>query len=165
MHVDIVDKITKWGFGWNFHSKQMPVKSAARYVCKYLTKEWPDTEGNILRQASKCRIVSVSRGMPAVFQVTSDWDVVEYDIPDDRTKFVCNAIINKLRERGASYVLSRPFGGGFIIQSDVNVCSSVELNMFDGAVWQYSDGLDYAWLPHGIQEQLDFSCIKKISYP
>ena len=148
------DKITQWGFGWNYHCKQMPPKDAARYVSKYLTKEWPDSAVDVLRIASKCRIVSVSRGMPPVFASVSDWDVVDFNIPDEGTEFICNAIVNLLIVKKADFVLSQPFGGGFLISSNLDVCPSVDLEGFENSVWKRCKDLEFTYIPYGLQERL-----------
>ncbi|MCK5615175.1 hypothetical protein KAR91_75630, partial [Candidatus Pacearchaeota archaeon] len=148
------DVITRWGFGWNYQCMRMPPKEAAKYVSKYLTKEWPSAEAEVLRQASKTRIVSVSRGMPPVFSQKSEWEVIEFGIPNEYTTFICNAIVNALIVKNADYVLSQKFGPGFIITSDVDVCPSVDLESFDGSVWERCEDLDFTYIPYGLQEEL-----------
>lgn len=148
------DRVTQWGFGWNYHCKQMPPKAAAHYVSKYLTKEWPDSDVDVLRVASKCRIVSVSRSLPAIFSVKSDWDVMQYDEPSGNAIFLCNAIINFLKEKKATFVTSKAFGGGFIIHSDIMIIPSSDLSGFPKDVWKYCDDFDYEHIPYGLQQKL-----------
>lgn len=148
------DQITKWGFGWNYQCQRMPVKDAARYVAKYLTKEWPTTEADVHRVASKCRVVSVSRGMPPIFRVESDWDVVQYDEPSGNAHFLCNSIIHSLKSRGAGYISAKPFGGGFIIHSDLDIVVSSDLTTHPHSAWDYCKDFEYLFMPAGWQMEM-----------
>lgn len=154
MKTDVVEKITDWGFGWNMDCRRISVTCASCYLSGYLTKKWPDTAADILRVASKCRIVSVSRGMPAIFTVESEWDVVKYDSPSEHAKFMCNAIIKMLKDRKATVILSRPFSDGFIIESDVNISPWWLEEYFDPYVWEYSKDFEYSYFPYGLQDEL-----------
>lgn len=155
MKTEVVEMITKWGFGWNMHSVRMPYKTAARYVSKYLTKEWPNTDASILRVASKCRIVSVSRVMPAIFTAESEWSVVKFMVPAGHAKFMCNALIKMLKDRKADFILSRGFSDGYIIESNIEITGAWLEQYFDPYVWNVCDEFDYSYLPYGLQEELD----------
>lgn len=148
------DKITRWGFGWNFHCKRMPPKDAAWYVSKYLTKDWPDNNADINRAASKARIVSVSRGMPPIFSVKSDWDVIQYDMPNVNALFYCNNLIRLLKEHHASYISSKAFGGGFIIHSDIPIPTGWIENTQDPYIWKYCTNFEYEHMPYGWQMEM-----------
>lgn len=151
---EIVNLVTKWGFGWNMHNVRMSTDSAARYVSKYLTKDWPDASADVLRAASKCRIVSVSRGMPAIFTAKSEWSVVRYGSPSAHALFMCNAIIKLLKDKKCAYVLSRPFSEGFIIESDKDLEDSWLESFSDPYVFRVCSEFDYSYLPYGLQEEL-----------
>lgn len=155
MKTDVVEMITKWGFGWNMDCIRIPYKTAAKYVSKYLTKEWPDTAPEILRVASKCRIVSVSRGMPAIFTAESEWSVVKYAIPGYHANFMCNALIAMLKDRGATVVLSSGFSDGYIIESDIEITGAWLEEYFDPYVWNVCNEFDYSYLPYGLQQELE----------
>lgn len=80
-----VELITKHGFGWNFSSKKISLENAARYVSKYLSKEWFNAEYYHFREVAKTRLVQGSRGLGAIFKKTSSgWTLVE--ILDENTK-------------------------------------------------------------------------------
>lgn len=151
---EIVKMVTNWGFGWNMHNERVSIDRAAKYVSKYLSKPWPAGDAHILRVASKCRIVSVSRGMPAVFTNRSDWSVVRYDDVAVNSLFYCNAIIDYLMHRGCQYVLCSPFGGGFIIDSDLSVPDDWLFDNPDPAVWKYCDDFNFTYIPDGLQMQV-----------
>lgn len=154
-HNDVVKLVTQWGFGWNMHNVLMSSKNASWYLAGYLTKKWPDISADLLRVTSKCRIVSVSRGMPAIFTSKSEWAIVEYDCPAEHALFMCNAIIKLLKDKKASVILSTPFGDGFVIESDTLISSSWLEEYFDPYVWSYCQDFDYSYLPYGLQERLD----------
>lgn len=152
---EVVKMVTKWGFGWNMHNQRISTAHAARYVSKYLTKEWPGVEADIMRIASKTRIVSVSRGMPPIFTAKSEWEVVRYQCPPEHARFMCNAIIKLLKDMGATVVDSEPFADGFIIQSDVFLSGAWLEERFDPYVWEVCDDYRFSYLPYGLQQELE----------
>lgn len=154
MKLDVVKSITGWGFGWNMDCVRIPYKTAAKYVSKYLTKEWPSTGANVLRIASKCRIVSVSRGMPAIFTAKSEWECVRYSMPSDNAVFMCNAIIKLLRDRNCTYVTSRPFSEGFVVESDIDLPNDWLESFVEPYIFRVCDEFDYSYLPYGIQQEI-----------
>jgi len=151
----ILKKVTEWGFGWNAQVQRITASSAAFYVSKYLSKKWPDTQADIMRIASKSRIVSTSRDLPAIFTKESEWDCVKYAVPAGYAKFMCNALIQLLRHKKCGYVLSRPFSDGFIIESDTDIKRDWLESYFDPYVWEYSEDFNYSFAPYGLQEILN----------
>ena len=150
----ILRKVTDWGFGWNAQVEPVSTEIAALYISKYLSKKWPDTQADLFRRASRCRIVSVSRGMPAIFTPKGEWEAVHYDLPNDRASFVCNVVIDILRSRDYRFIICRPFAGGFIIESGASLPIDWMYNFPDPYVWQWSDDFEYSFAPYGIQEEL-----------
>lgn len=152
----IVKLVPKWGFGWNMCVKPLSVSNASRYLCKYLSKEWPDTHSQVLRVASKCRVVSVSRGMPPIFTKESEWSVVRFACPSEHASFMCNAIITLLKNKKASHIVSKPFADGFIIESDISLQDAWLETFFDPYVWEFCTEFHYSYLPYGLQMELSF---------
>lgn len=150
----ILKLVPKWGFGWNAHVLRLSSASAANYISKYLSKKWPDTQSEVLRVASKCRIVSVSRGMPPIFTVASEWSVVRHSVPGEHAQFMCNAIIGLLKDNNSKSILSRPFADGFIIESDIDLRDSWLETFFDPYVWEYCNDYHFSYLPFGLQMEL-----------
>lgn len=151
----ITKMITKWGFGWNMECQRISNKDASEYVSKYLTKAWPSENADLLRQQSKTRIVSVSRGMPAIFKTESDWEVVQHSIPSDRTNFYLNAFIGYLRKKIALYIHAEPFCDGFIIESDVEIDIEAVERISDPYVWKYCEDVDFTHCPWGLQQRMN----------
>lgn len=156
---EIVKMVTKWGFGWNMHNMRISSDSAAKYISKYLTKEWPGVDADIYRIASKCRVVSVSRGMPAIFTAKSTWSVVRFSMPEGHAEFMCNAIIKLLKEKNCTYVLSRPFAEGFIIESDIDLQDCWLETFFDPYIFRVCHDYDYSYLPYGLQQKMELSLL------
>lgn len=150
----IVKLVTQWGFGWNMHNVRISSDDAASYVSKYLTKEWPCADADIMRIASKTRIVSVSRGMPAIFTSKGEWECVRYHCPAEHALFMCNAIIMLLKDRGAGAIVSMPFADGFLIESDTFLSASWLEDRFDPYIWELCSDYHFSYLPCGLQERL-----------
>ena len=153
----ILDRVCDWGFGWNAHVVRMGGVVASNYLSHYLNKKWPDTDADVLRVSSKCRIVSVNRGMPAIFTKKSDWDVVKFAMPASHSIFMCSAIVNLLKKNKAAYVLSSPFSDGFVIVSDVDLQDSWLEKFSDPYVWKVCEGFEYEYIPYGLQQELSFT--------
>jgi hypothetical protein len=151
---DIVKKVTGWGFGWNFHVKQISGDDASKYLSKYLSKEWPSIDGDIFRVASKTRIVTCSRGMPPIFTTKSEWEVIRYDIPSKATHFLCNKLIDVLHKNNASYINVKPAAGGFIIESSIAIQDSWLENISEKYTWKYVENDEYDYIPFGEQLHL-----------
>lgn len=148
----IMKMVTKWGFGWNTQLMRISGKNASVYLSKYLTKEWPAGSADINRLATKTRIVSVNRGMPAIFTCKSEWSCVQHSIPSDHALFYCNAIIRLLKERGCTYALSSPFSDGFIIQSDIAISDGLLERLSEPYIWKVCEGFEYEYIPYGLQQ-------------
>lgn len=157
--VDVVKKIVSWGFGWNMECQRIPVKEAAKYISKYLTKEWPSADADVLRIATKTRIVSVSRGMPAIFTPASEWAVVRLSLPESHAEFMCNAIIQLLKDKGAILIISKPFADGFVIESDVDLQDCWLDTFLDPYIFRVCQGFDFSYLPYGLQQDLDLGIL------
>lgn len=151
---NILKRITDWGFGWSAHVTRISSESAAFYISKYLSKEWVSVNADVLRVASKSRIVSASRALPPIFTSKGEWDVVQHSAPEGHANFMCNAIISLLKSKGCSYVLSKPFADGFIIESDISIDRNWLDHFFDPYIWEHCDDYRYSYLPFGIQEIL-----------
>jgi hypothetical protein len=151
---EIVKLVVQWGFGWNLHHERISGVDAANYLSKYLSKEWPVGNADLMRIQSKTRIVSVSRGMPALFATESTWEVVKHDIPPDHCLFLCNYLIHLLKESQCQYVLARPLSDGFIIESDIPIYDSLLEENFPPGTWKYCEDSDYSYLPYGLQQEL-----------
>jgi len=150
----ILKKVVHWGFGWNSQVTRISAPAAVYYISKYLSKNNTDATSDVLRQSSKCRVVSVSRGMPPIFTVKSEWDVVQYNRPSEHASFMANAIITILKKHNATFILCKPFSEGFIIESDVDV-PVYWLDSFDDPyVWNYCRKFDYSYMPYGLQMEL-----------
>ena len=153
---DMMKMVTQWGFGWNMSNLPVNKKDVASYMCKYLTKETFNADDDVLRISSKCRIVSVSRGMPAIFSVKSEWECVKYDIPDHHAEYMHSKIINELIWNRCVAVCSRPFFGGFIIECDIDV----DIDWCDDKMDPYTErrGKNYLfeYMPNGLQMEMDF---------
>ncbi len=150
----IVKMVTKWGFGWNMECQRISTKDASEYISKYLTKEWPNAKADVLRQASKTRIVSVSRGMPAIFRAETEWEVVQHSLPSDRTLFYLNAFIKYLLKKKANYIQAIPYCKGFVIESDIDVdFDAIEMDM-DPFIWKYCEADVFIHCPYGWQEKM-----------
>ena len=152
----ILKKITDWGFGWNAQVERISTTVAAHYVSKYLSKPWDSVDADIMRQSTNTRIVCVSRGMPPIFTKKSEWEIVKYDCPEEHATFMHSVLVAYLMTRGASYVLSKQHGPGFIIESDIHVNVGVIDGFVDPYAWKVSETYDYEWLPFGKQMKLIF---------
>lgn len=152
---EITKMITNWGFGWNMHFSRVSNKNAASYISKYLTKEWPTIDAEVLRQSTKTRIVCVSRGLPAVFTTTSEWSVVQHSIPNANTLFYLNAFIQYLKNHKASFIFAKPFSQGFVIESDVEINFDNIERLIDPYIWKYCDRDIFEFAPFGRQLQLN----------
>jgi len=153
---NFVKKVTDWGFGWNFHSKRMSAVAASNYVSKYLTKAWPDGDGDIYRIMTKTRIVTSSRVLGPIFKQHSSWELVEFDRPKEMLAFFRACMVNELHKNGASFVQVSPFGTGFICESDVS-CSDMFLeSIIEPWVWDIPEEGRYIHAPYGVQEELPF---------
>lgn len=150
----ITKMVCKWGFGWNMECQRISTKDASRYISKYLTKPWPDNNADLLRQLSRTRIVTVSRGMPAIFKKETEWEVVQHSIPSDRTLYYLNAFIKHLLKNKANFIQATPFCKGFIIESDVDFnFDDVELDS-EPYIWKYCVAEEFIHCPYGKQEKL-----------
>lgn len=149
-----VKLVTSWGFGWNFHSKMIDCKSSSVYLSKYLSKPWPIGQGNLLRIITKTRLVSASRSLGAIFTKNSEWDCISYDKPSKHTEFYFNQIIHSLKDKGAGYIMTKTFGPGFIIKSDIEISISDIESCADPYIWKACVGYDYNWIPYGLQQDL-----------
>ena len=157
----ILKKVTEWGFGWNAQVTPISSKSAGYYISKYLSKAITIISADLLRQSAKARIVCVSRGMPPIFTIKSEWEVVKYDQPSHNAKFMANAIITILKERKADIILCKPLGEGFIIESNVDLPVYWLDYFHDPYVWEYCGKFDYSYLPYGLQMKLNLFYDKK----
>lgn len=143
--------LTKWGFGWNFHSIPKAAPLAALYVSKYLSKKWPAGDASVLRVISRTRIVTCSRSLGAIFPVDNIWECVNYNADPVQSEFLCNFIIGKLKEKNCSYVLSSPFSSGFLIESDIDLPSDLINLPPDQYCWIHCHDYDYNFMPYGLQ--------------
>jgi len=150
-----VKLITNWGFGWNFHSRPMDSVGAASYVSKYLSKKWPDGNAELMRVLSRVRIVSGSRSLGAVFTKSHDWICINYDFDSTRTEFMHSILIQELKKRGCTYVISTTVGSGFVLDSDICLPDDFENSVLEPYIWRVSDSYDYVWAPGGIQTTID----------
>jgi hypothetical protein len=153
----VVKKVTEWGFGWNMHNVHVDPVHAANYVSKYLTNKKFDADADVLRVASKCRIVSVSRGMPPIFSSESEWECVKYDVPNNHAEFMHSKIVDELIDKGCVAVYSRPYFGGFIIESDIDVNIDWCDDKMDPYVERRGKGYLYEYMPNGLQLELLFN--------
>jgi hypothetical protein len=64
---DILRNAQVCGFGSVAHLQRVRDNGAGQYLCKYLTKDWPNGESQELRKRARARIVSVSRDIGAIF--------------------------------------------------------------------------------------------------
>lgn len=151
-----VKQVTQWGFGWNFHSTRMSALSGARYISKYLSKPWPDGDGDLYRIISKTRVVSSSRDLGPIFKTSPSWTLVEYDRPEEQIPMIKQAIINELHERNALFVTLSPVGHGFICESDIDLPDAFLDEMTAPWLWIYCEDSPYGYYPHGMQEELPF---------
>lgn len=149
-----VKLVTQWGFGWNFHSMPSGSDLAARYVSKYLTKKWPAGDAELMRVISRTRIVSCSRSLGAIFASENIWELVDYDRDPEQSRFLCNFIIDKCKSANCSFVISRPFSSGWLIETDVELRSAILSEIPDQYCWLYCTDLDYKFMPYGLQEDL-----------
>lgn len=116
-----VKNITNWGFGWNFHCKLMEGLQASNYMSKYLTKEWPSGDADLLRQIARTRIVSSSRKLGPIFKSTSDWSVVKLSNPSYGVQHLLNRLIQSFRRNGATKIDVELFSQGFLVTSDATL--------------------------------------------
>jgi hypothetical protein len=154
--VRFVKKITDWGFGWNFHSKPMTGIGAARYVSKYLTKDWPSGNADLYRVMTKTRIVTSSRSLGPIFKTHSSWRLVTFDHPKEQLEFIQAAMISELRKNGATYVSMSPLLSGFTCESEVRCSSDFIDKCLEPWIWKYGSDGKYDYLPYGVQEELPF---------
>ena len=150
----VLKKLVRWGFGWNFESQRISQKSALGYVTKYLTKGWDNVDAEELRQATKARIVSVSRDLPPLFFKTPSWELCKHSVPSEHAHFIHSVAITQLHFHGASFVDSAPLCGGFVIRSDVEVDPFA---IFDSDVpysWDWCDDHEFYYLYGVCQEEL-----------
>ncbi len=115
---NFVRNVTNWGFGWNFHCKPIEPIRASNYICKYLTKSWPAGDADALRQATKTRIVSSSRGLGPIFKTKSDWSVIKLSNPSRGVQALLSASITDLKQEGATSIEVELISDGFIVNSD-----------------------------------------------
>jgi hypothetical protein len=133
----LVKAVTAAGFGWNFHAEPVDTATAVHYTAKYLTKGWDNLDADYCRRLTRARIVSVSRGLPAVFAHEAQWQCLRYDLPESHARYLHARALSYCTEHKASYVVSRPLLAGFIVASDVDIS---EEYVFDGTV-------KYEWQP------------------
>ena len=151
----VLSHVTDWGFGWNCQVQKISSLSASSYVSKYLSKPWPDALSNVLREKTKTRIVCVSQDMPAVFSAKSEWECVQWDMPDTETLSMFNSICRALKNNGASVILSHGWSDGFIIQSDIDISLSDIINLGPYVWIVVQDSYDFEYLKYGFQTFLD----------
>lgn len=143
--------LTKWGFGWNCDEKMATAEQVGMYISKYLTKEWPSLDAEENRVLSKCRIVSVSKDMPAIFKKESTWTMVESAIPSKSAQYLCNSLINQLLIKGANDISSEAFFGGFYIISDTYIDKTKVDNGECFLTWTHCTEFFYEYHPNGLQ--------------
>lgn len=153
---DIIKKITSWGFGWQMDNSVIDATDAARYVSKYLTKGGFYEDADIMRVSSKCRVVCVSRGMPAMFTARSHWECVKFDMPNTQSKYLCSSILQKLLDLDCTYVVSSPSSGGFIIESNLELSTNWLNDIMDPWVERIAYDFLYDYYPNGLQMALCF---------
>lgn len=151
LDTEIIKRVTEWGFGWNFSCVRVHPDSVANYLSKYLTKPWPAGTAEFNRVASKCRIVSVSRGMPAIFTKESEWECVKYDCQSDHTLWTCNSLIKICQDLKADYILVKKLGEGFIIETSANLTPGLVEKFTDPYVWNICGDYDYEYIRYGLQ--------------
>ena len=148
-----VKLITNWGFGWNFHCKRMSAEQGANLMSKYLTKEWPTGDADLLRQFTKTRIVSCSRSLGAIFTNKPTWKLVKLSNPFSQIPYLRNAVFNELFKRKAGIIDVTPLPGGFYIVSDATLSPGFTAALSDRFEWDLCDDLHVAKLsPKRIQE-------------
>jgi len=156
MHDDVVKHVTNCGFGWNTHVTHISPEDAARYMCKYLSKEWPTGDAQLLRETSKTRIVCVSRGMPAIFTRVSEWELLRHDMPSEHVEFEANCIIQQLHDHHATHIVASACGIGFEVRSDIYLTDAEVEKYHEPYVDRFLVGGGYWYNPFGLQEELDF---------
>jgi len=149
--------LTKWGFGWNCDEHEATAEQVGTYISKYLTKEWPSLDAEEHRSLSKCRIVSVSNDMPAIFKKEGSWTMVEAEIPSKGAQYLCNSLINELLKKGSTNISSEPFFGGFYIISDTYIDKEKVDEGEYYMTWKYCTDYFYDHHPNGEQCTLHLS--------
>lgn len=143
--------LTKWGFGWSCDERIATSEQVGTYISKYLTKEWPFLDAEENRVLSKCRVVSVSKDMPAIFRKEGSWTMVESDIPGKVAKYLCNSLINELLKKGSTNISCEPFFGGFYIVSDVYINKEIVDEGEHLMTWIHCKEYFYEYHPNGEQ--------------
>jgi len=155
-HDRIVGRLTDFGFGWNFQSQKIDLSGSISYVTKYLTKGWENTTADYLRQLTKARIVSSSRDLPPIFTVKSHWTTLQSEIPVSHAAYYCSLIIHYCLEHNAKFIQSKPFHGGFCIESDVRFDEQILYKQNDPYIWNLCDTQDFCYLRGALQMELHF---------
>lgn len=137
--VNFVKLVTEWGFGWNFHCEPMDGVKASNYMSKYLTKEWPEGDADLLRQLSKTRIVSSSRELGPIFKCVSDWKVVKLPNPWRQIPYMRDSVVTELHKESASTIEITPINEGFYIKSDAVMSSGFIEAISDPLIWDMCD--------------------------
>ena len=73
--------LTSWGYGYIFDKMEISAIGASQYVSGYLTKKWPGTLANSMRQSTKTRIVQASQSLGPIFSIKSSWVLDSREIP------------------------------------------------------------------------------------
>jgi len=141
-----VSLVTSWGFGWNFHCTVMDGVKASNYMSKYLTKPWPQGDGDLLRQMAKTRIVSASRALGPIFYIKPSWKIVEMSNPFRQIPFLETAVVQDLHEQGATMILVTPIADGFFIKADAVLSPNFIKSIKDPFLWDSCDALHQARL-------------------
>lgn len=134
-----VKMVTEWGFGWNFHCEPMDGAKASNYMAKYLTKEWPDGDADLLRQISKTRIVSSSRELGPIFAGGSDWKVVQLPNPWRQIPYLRKAVVSELHKQFAFEIVITPINEGFYLKSDAILSPLFFDSISDPLSWDSCD--------------------------
>lgn len=114
-------KLTKWGFGWNFHSKHVPAKTGAGYISKYLSKPWPEGSADLYRTVSRTRIVSASRNLGPIFAKDPQWELVSYGKNKVDIESLVQVTVNELRKCKAIAIEVHRSKNSAVIFSDVDL--------------------------------------------
>ncbi|MFA7101399.1 MAG: hypothetical protein WC196_06725 [Bacilli bacterium] len=64
------------GFGYQIDSQEITTDQAFDYVRKYLTKEWTNEAGWLLRCKYRCRLITFSRGLLSPARRSGGWEML-----------------------------------------------------------------------------------------
>ena len=139
--------LTECGFGWKCHSTRVSVEGSARYVSKYLTKDWPNEQVHTLRRESGCRIVQASRGLGPIFFTVTSWRCVNYNVDLLKLPDIVEEIFYDAIAAGAFPVWYEINNGAHLIRSPVIQFIATSSIVYDN---NYADGCGVSCCPGNI---------------